>query len=425
MTHIVVGAGAAGLAAGIELARRGRSVTVLEAGAEVGGRARSEHREGFTLNLGPHALYANAERHLASLGVRVTGGIPKNAGLTMEIEGRIAPLPATAFSLLANGGLDWEAKWKVGALLGRLGWIDAEALDGVSIAEWLDALEADGGARALIEATVRVSSYTNAPDGMSAGAAVRQIRRALEGVRYLDGGWQTIVDGLTARATELGVVVRTRAKVAAVEVEKGRAVAVRLADGERLDAEGVVLTLSPRTCARLLGEHARPSFAAFAHRAQAVRAACLDVALRRLPRRHPSLILGTERPIYLSVHSLSGALAPEGGGLVHLMRYLAPDERVSPDTRAELEAFLELGQPGWRDEVVEARWSPAMTVMHALPEARTGGLAGRPGVADAGPATVVVAGDWVGDDGMLLDAAIASARAAAAHLAERAARAAA
>ncbi|MCA9607708.1 MAG: NAD(P)/FAD-dependent oxidoreductase [Myxococcales bacterium] len=420
MTHIVVGAGASGLVAAIELARRGHPVTVLEASADVGGRARSEIADGFTTNLGPHALYANAERHLAELGVRVAGGIPKSAGLTMQVGDRVTPLPVDPLSLLGNGGLGWDAKWKVGSLLGRIGWMNAEALDAVPVATWLDTLGAIGVARDVLEATVRVSTYTNAPERLSAGAAVRQLRRALEGVRYLDGGWQTIVEGLLARAKGLGVAVRTRAKVVAVD-DAG----VHLADGDRLEAEGVVLTLSPKATVRLLGERARPSLAAFAERAVAVRAACLDVALRRLPRRHPTLILGTDRPLYLSVHSESAALAPRGGGLIHVARYLAPDERVTAETRAELEALLDLGQPGWREQIVRAHWAGAMTVMQAIPEAKTGGLAGRPTVADAGPANVALAGDWVGDDGMLLDAAIASARAAASHLAERAERAAA
>jgi phytoene dehydrogenase-like protein len=272
---------------------------------------------------------------------------------------------------------------------------------------------------------VRVATSVNAPDRLSAGVALRQVKAALGGVLYLDGGWQTIVDGLAARAAELGVAARTRAQVDALDIEDGRAVAVRLAGGERLACEGAVLTLSPKACARLLGSDGRPSLAAFASSATAVRAACLDVALSTLPRRHPSLILGTDTPTYVSIHSNTAALAPEGGGLVHVARYLSPDERVTPDTRASLERELDLSQPGWRDVLVEARWSPAITVTHAIPEASTGGLAGRPRSGDAGPANVALAGDWVGPEGMLFDACLASARAAAAHLASRAARAAA
>jgi hypothetical protein len=47
-----------------------------------------------------------------------------------------------------------------------------------------------------------------------------------------------------------------------------------------------------------------------------------------------------------------------------------------------------------------------------------GGLAGRPGPRVPDAPGVFVVGDWVGGDGMLLDASLASAEGAAAELAE-------
>ena len=51
-------------------------------------------------------------------------------------------------------------------------------------------------------------------------------------------------------------------------------------------------------------------------------------------------------------------------------------------------------------------------VAHDQPQAASGGLAGRPGVAILGTDGVFIAGDWVGPDGLLADAAVASGRAA-------------
>jgi hypothetical protein len=53
-----------------------------------------------------------------------------------------------------------------------------------------------------------------------------------------------------------------------------------------------------------------------------------------------------------------------------------------------------------------------MTVAAALPTAASGGFAGRPRVGDSGVAGVFLAGDWVGPEGHLLDASVASAEAA-------------
>ena len=54
---IVVGGGLAGLTAAATLAGRGHAVTVVEGADHLGGRARTRRRDGFDLNLGPHALY--------------------------------------------------------------------------------------------------------------------------------------------------------------------------------------------------------------------------------------------------------------------------------------------------------------------------------------------------------------------------------
>src|SRR5262249_40321200 len=79
---VVVGGGLGGLACAAYLARAGRSVTVLERAAALGGRARTTREGDFYLNLGPHALYRKGAgtEVLAELEVRHTGGVPKASG---------------------------------------------------------------------------------------------------------------------------------------------------------------------------------------------------------------------------------------------------------------------------------------------------------------------------------------------------------
>ena len=143
-------------------------------------------------------------------------------------------------------------------------------------------------------------------------------------------------------------------------------------------------------------------------------AACLDLALDALPVKHSTFALGVDAPLYFSVHSAVASLTPGRGALVHVAKYIEPGS--TPDaTRdlAELERFTDLLQPSWRDHVVHRRFLPHMTVTHALVTARGGGLAGRPGPAVDGAPGFYVAGDWVGETGMLADASFASARRAA------------
>ncbi len=144
------------------------------------------------------------------------------------------------------------------------------------------------------------------------------------------------------------------------------------------------------------------------------------------------MLFGVEDPLYLSTHTpparlVSDEVAAAGGGIVQLLRYLAPDETPDPDTtRGELNAHARragldpsgppdvLGpsaEPG--SGVVEQRYLHVMTVAHGMPTAANGGLPGRPPVAVEGRPGLFVAGDWVGPRGLLADATVASGRAAA------------
>jgi oxygen-dependent protoporphyrinogen oxidase len=71
-THVVVGAGIAGLAAAFHLVEEGHDVVVLEASQRAGGRIRTVHQRGVVLEEGPQTLQATgpALRLIGRLGLR-------------------------------------------------------------------------------------------------------------------------------------------------------------------------------------------------------------------------------------------------------------------------------------------------------------------------------------------------------------------
>jgi len=103
-------------------------------------------------------------------------------------------------------------------------------------------------------------------------------------------------------------------------------------------------------------------------------------------------------------------LAPEGGALIQVARYLTPEENGS-DFRDSLENLLELMQPGWRQHLVHQRFLPNMVVANRIPLAVEDGLNGRPDAALTN--RIFLAGDWIGPTGWLAEASFSSARAAA------------
>jgi phytoene dehydrogenase-like protein len=401
----VVGGGLAGLAAATYLARGGARVTLFERSRALGGRARSEPRGGATLNLGAHALYRGGAGAtvLRELGVPFSGREPRLDG-ALAVRGEQAhALPRGFGSLVTTSLLPFRAKLEAASFLARLPRLDLAAFAGISVAAWLEETFRTEAARELTAALLRLAS---------AGASLGQLALAsAKGVLYLDGGWETLVTGLRDRALAAGVQLRVGDPVA--ELEHDDAVrAVRLASGERVACEAAVIAASPQGLRELL-----PS--AFPEGAIPVEAAALDLVLDGLPRPATTFALGIDRPLYFSVHSRAARLAPEGRELVSLMKYLPVGEAADAarDER-ELEAFLDLAQPGWRGRVLERRFLPRLQVTGALVRADRGGLTGRPATAVTGVRGLHLAGDWVGSEGQLADASLASAREAARRVLE-------
>jgi len=417
----IVGGGLAGLAAAALLARGGRSVTLFERSPALGGRAATHNQGPFKFNQGPHALYRGgpAESVLQELGVQYRGAVPAVSGSYALDRGRRHALPGGFFSLVTTGLLNLPAKFEVARLLGTIGRIDPEPLQRVTVQDWLESRIRHAEVRRLVGALVRVSSYTNCPERMSAGAALLQIQAALTKlVKYLDGGWQVLVDGLQRVALAAGAQIAAGSRVTAVEHD-GRVRGVHLADGTRHEAGAVIIAASPAVTRDLVGG-AVPRLASWAAEAVPVKAACLDIGLSRLPQPRARFALGIDRPYYFSVHSAIAQLGPAGTAMIHVAKYLNPSEtQDAKEDERELEGVLDLMQPGWRKVLVERRFLPGMVVANAVVTAATGGTRGRPGSAVPEIENLFLAGDWVGPDGMLADASLASAKQAASLLLAR------
>ena len=415
---IIIGGGIAGLAAATLIARSGKTVRLFEQSHALGGRAQTKKQDGFYLNIGPHALYRSGRgiEVLRELGIEPRGRVPSVSGAFAIKNGVKHTFPAGAVSLLTTSLFGLSAKLEAVRLLASIGKIDGNRLMNISVSEWLDQNVTHPEVQDFVLAAFRVATYTNAPELMSAGAAIEQLKKAQDkSVLYLDGGWQTLVDGLRETAVRAGVFIEIGAKVDTVTRDATGAVeGVRLADGRAVKASTVLIASSPSATVAIVEDADRTSLAQWADEAIPVRAACFDLALSRLPKPNNTFALGIDRPLYFSVHSAAAQLAPEGCALIQAAKYLSPEHSESArDVERELEGLLDLVQPGWRDAVVYRRFLPDMIVMNAMPLASRAGTRGRPIPKVNDVPGLFVVGDWVGDEGMLVDASLASASEAA------------
>lgn len=407
----VVGGGLGGLTAAVHAARAGASVTLFESG-RLGGRARTTTVDpGVVLNAGPRALYAGgaAARELAALGVTWSGGVPPTTGARATRGGSVHVLPGTPAQLLRTGLLGTRSKLQVGRLLASLPRRDPASVVGRSVSQWLDGLGLAADASDLLRAVLRLATYVDDPEHLDAGAALAQLQLALgDGVRYLDGGFQRLVDELAQVAATAGVEVHDHAQVGPVRpAARGHGWELSSGAGTTVAAAVVLAVGTPAAAGRLAPVPFDTSGVG-----PPVTAACLELAVRGTP--HVPFLLGIDRPLYLSQHAPAARLAPEGLSVVHVARYGATDDADADE--AELWAHASAAGIRRADVVVE-RFLRRMVVTGGAPSAVGGGLRGRPTVDVPAADGLFLAGDWVGDEGLLADAAVASGAVAGRHAA--------
>lgn len=412
---VIVGGGLAGLTAASYLARAGKTVTLLEQSSRLGGRAASQQYEGFWFNRGIHALYTGgaASEVLEDLGIRYPHGKP---GPTFVLEHRkLHAFPADPITLVRSRLLGTRDKLELLRVLVGLGRADPRQLAGISVKDWIASAARRPRVRRLLTAVARPFVYSPALDLVSAEVFVAKLQRALRHpVHYVDGGWQTLVEALRGAAVDAGARLLPGTAVEAVEHHAGHAHGVRLRSGELISAHAVVVATSPGAAVRLLDEGSAAGLRRAVDRRMAVRVACLDVALRRLPNRRHPVVFDAEQARLLSAQSLYAQVAPAGAAMVAAFKQLDPrcDGDPAADER-DLEDMLDTVQPGWRDVLVKRIYLPRIKAVGMLPLARDGGFGGRPGPGAAGIDGLYLAGDWIGDEGFLVDASLASARRAA------------
>lgn len=378
----VIGGGLGGLAAAATVARAGRSVVVYERLGALGGQARSVTRNGFTFNNGPHALYLGgaAERVLTDLGIELRGGKPPVKGRVV-FDDRADIAPAGPATLLRSGALGPADKLQIAKVLARLPKLDPTEFATMTVDEWIASVVTRTRPTVLLRAITRLATYVNQPDQLSADVAITQLQAALgPGVRYLDGGWQSLVDQLGATS------------------------GVRFVAGEGLTSlpsasAVIVATGGPAAAGSLLdrtydvGPPARVSG--------------IDYGLTRSPAT--DVVIGGDCPFYFSNHSAAATLAPEGRYHAAAVQYLATGDQPDPDA---IDRFIRHAGVE-REDVAVRRQLRELVPVTAIPTASTGGMAGRPAVTDTGQDNVFLVGDWVGSVGHLADAVLASAATAA------------
>jgi 1-hydroxycarotenoid 3,4-desaturase len=270
----VIGAGAGGLAAAIDLARSGIAVTVLERASVPGGKIRQLQVAGAAIDAGPtvltmrwvfDALFDDAGTavpdHLTLHPIDLLARHAWSGNATLDL---FANIDRSADAIAAFAGPTEAAGYRAFCQRAQRTYRTLEAPFIRSARPTAVSLATQSGLSAMLGispfsslwkalgehfrdprlrqlfgryATYSGSSPFQAPATLMLIAHVEQ-----QGVWLVEGGMIRLAQALTNLATHHGATVRTGSPVAEITVRLGRATGIVLANGERLLSDAVICT---------------------------------------------------------------------------------------------------------------------------------------------------------------------------------------
>ncbi|MEO1575053.1 MAG: phytoene desaturase [Pseudomonadota bacterium] len=285
---IVVGSGFGGLSAAVRLGARGYRVTVLERLDAPGGRAYTYHRDGFTFDAGPTIITAPYlfEELWTLCGKRLSDHVTIKPcdpfykirfddGSVFNYSGDPAAMEAEIARFNPDDVKGYRAFMKKSGQIFQTAFAELADKPFHSLAftvQTLVDLVRHGGQRSVFH---RVNRYFKDerlkiafsfhplliggnPFNTTSYYCLIAHLESKYGVHYAEGGTGALVRGLVDLIEDQGNTVRLNADVAQIEVKDGRACGVRLAEGQRLEADIVVSNADPSwTYGKLLSEYPR------------------------------------------------------------------------------------------------------------------------------------------------------------------------
>ncbi|WP_307555029.1 MULTISPECIES: FAD-dependent oxidoreductase [unclassified Paenibacillus] len=374
MKVAIIGGGLAGLTAAAYLSENPHVEGILfERSPQLGGRAFTYEKAGFTLNYGAHAIYG-IDRHTLTnmereLGLSFSSKQVDKRKVFYAKHNQLTPAPLDAINLLKTDLLSTMQKVRfVGEITAIIANIH-NLKNYATLADYLAESNADEDVKELWEHLVCSNFFITPEDARNVSGAViseyyHNLFLSSKPVNYVLGSWAVITNQLKQKLTTSG-----KWEIALQEGVES----LRYADrkfvlqtkNREVAFDKVIFAMPVQQVVKLLKGTAWEPFLAPYESNTATEVMVYDVGLSRVVARPFSYISDMDNKLFISdVSATDHTLVPEGGQLLQGIAYLSDRFEKEEQRKAyleeknlQMEALFDKHYPGWRDVTAVKRVS--------------------------------------------------------------------
>ncbi|MCY9696587.1 FAD-dependent oxidoreductase [Paenibacillus alginolyticus] len=374
MKVAIIGGGLAGLTAAAYLSENPHVEGILfERSPQLGGRAFTYEKAGFTLNYGAHAIYG-IDRHTLTnmereLGLSFSSKQVDKRKVFYAKNNQLTPAPLDAINLLKTDLLSTMQKVRfVGEITAIIANIH-NLKNYATLADYLAESNADEDVKELWEHLVCSNFFITPEDARNVSGAViseyyHNLFLSSKPVNYILGSWAVITNQLKQKLTTSG-----KWEIALQEGVES----LRYADRKfvlqtkhrEVAFDKVIFAMPVQQVVKLLKGTAWEPFLAPYESNTATEVMVYDVGLSRVVARPFSYISDMDNKLFISdVSATDHTLVPEGGQLLQGIAYLSDrfdneEQRKAylEEKNLQMEALFDKHYPGWRDVTAVKRVS--------------------------------------------------------------------
>lgn len=374
MKIAIIGGGLAGLTAAAYLSEtNGVEGTLFERSPQLGGRAFTYEKEGFTLNYGAHAIYG-IDRHNIStmekeLGMSFSSKQVDKRRVVYSKNGQLTPAPLDFVNIVKTDLLTPVQKVRfvgeVAAIIAQIHNIK----NFETLGDYLDQSDADEDLKELWEHLVCSNFFISPEDARKvAGSVVSEYYHNLflssRPVNYVLGSWAVITNQLHEKITSSGRwQVALQEGVEEIRYDNRKFVLKTKKREEAFDK--VVFAMPVQQVVKLLRGTPWEPFMDKYQDSKPTEVMVYDVGLSQVVARPFSYISDMDQKMFITdVSATDHTLVPDNGQLLQGVAYLN-DEFDSDQTRKlyldqkqeAMEELFDKHYPGWRDALTVKRVS--------------------------------------------------------------------